>query len=124
VLKDEFAFSLVERSFNEVVYQLVASLCEDSGGRMFPVPRCGICNQAEPFPTRVTMRDETGQGIIEACYCARCAAEQADPSDKQFLVGLLSADRHDFREIRHADLVEGPGELEADMSLPTYRIAS
>ena len=80
-LKEEFAFSLVERSFNDVVFHLVESLCEDSGGRMFPVPRCGICNEREPFPTRVTLRDETGSGLIEACYCARCAAEQADPSD-------------------------------------------
>jgi hypothetical protein len=91
---------------------------------MFPVPRCGICNEREPFPTRVTMRDEVGQGIIEACYCARCAAQQADPNDKQFLVGLLSADRRDFPAIRSADLVEGPGEFEADVPLPTYRIAS
>jgi hypothetical protein len=124
VLKEEFAFSLVEQSFNEVVYQLVESLCEDSGGEMHAVPRCGICNEPEPFPTRVTMRDATGRGIIEACYCARCAAQQADPSDKQFLVGLLSADRRDFRVIREVELIEWPAETEADVPLPTYRIAS
>jgi len=123
-LKEEFAFSLVERSFNDVIYHLVASLCEDSGGEMRPVPRCGICNEPEPFPTRVTMRDETGRGIIEACYCARCTAQQADPSDREFLVGLLSADRRGFHGIREADLVEWPAEAEVDVPLPTYRIAS
>jgi hypothetical protein len=123
-LKDEFAFSLVERSFNDVIYHLVASLCEDSGGEMQPVPRCGICNEPEPFPTRITMRDDTGRGIIEACYCSRCTAQQADPSDRQFLVGLLSADRRGFHGIREADLVEWPAEAEVDVALPTYRIAS
>jgi hypothetical protein len=124
VLKEEFAFSLVEQSFNEVVYQLVECLCEDSGGEMHPAPRCGICAEPEPFPTRVTLRDATGQGVIEACYCARCAAQQADPSEKQFLVGLLAADRRDFRVIREVELVEWPAGAEADAPLPTYRIAS
>jgi len=123
-LKDEFAFSLVERSFNDVVYHLVESLCADSGGRMHAAPRCGICNQPEPFPTRITLRDQTGRGIVEACYCMRCAAQRAEPSDKEFVVGLLSADRRDFRGIRDADLIESPAEAEAGVPLPTYRIAS
>jgi hypothetical protein len=123
-LKDEFAFSLVERSFNDVVYHLVESLCEDSGGQMHAVPRCGICNQPEPFPTRITLRDQTGHGIIEACYCVHCAAQRADPDEKEFVIGLLSADRRDFRGIRDADLIEWPPEAETDIPLPTYRIAS
>jgi hypothetical protein len=123
-LKEEFAFSLAERSFNDVVYHLVESLCEDSGGQMHAVPRCGICNQPEPFPTRITLRDQTGRGIIEACYCAPCAAQRADPDEKEFVVGLLSADRRDFRGIRNAALVEWPAEAESEVLLPTYRIAS
>jgi hypothetical protein len=124
VLKEEFSFSLVEQSFNDVVYHLVASLCEDSGAEMRPVPRCGICNEREPFPTRVTLRDGTGQGIVEACYCARCAAQQSDPNEKQFLVGLLSADRRDFRAIQEVELVEWSSENDADAPAPIYRIAS
>jgi hypothetical protein len=123
-LKDEFAFSLVEHSFNEVVYQLVESLCADSGGTMKPVPRCGICNEPEPFPTRITLHDQSGKGIIEACYCAHCAALRADPSDKELVVGLLSADRRGFRGIQDADLVEWSADGEAGAPLPTYRIAS
>jgi hypothetical protein len=91
---------------------------------MHAVPRCGICNQPEPFPTRITLRDQTGRGIIEACYCAPCAAQRADPDEKEFVVGLLSADRRDFRGIRNAALVEWPAEAESDVLLPTYRIAS
>ena len=123
-LKEEFPFSLVEQSFNDVIYHLVESLCADSGGRMHPVPRCGICNQPEPFPTRITLRDRTGQGIVEACYCMRCAAQRADPSDKEFVVGLLADDRRGFRAIRDADLIEWPAEAEAELLLPTYRVAS
>jgi hypothetical protein len=123
-LKEEFTFSLVERSFNDVIFHLVQSLCEDSGGLMQPVPRCGICNEPEPFPTRVTMRDANGRGLIEACYCVRCTSQQADPSDREFLVSLLSADRRGFHGIREADLVEWPADLDADIPLPTYRIAS
>src|SRR5207249_2218102 len=114
-LKDEFTFSLVERSFNDVIFHLVQSLCEDSGGQMQPVPRCGICNEPEPFPTRVTMRDATGRGLIEACYCARCTSQQADPSDREFLVGLLSADRRGFHGIREAELIEWPADSEAEI---------
>jgi hypothetical protein len=123
-LKDEFAFSLVEPSFNDVVYHLIESLCADSGGQMHPVPRCGICNEPEPFPTRITLRDRSGSGIIEACYCAPCAAQRADPSDKELVVGLLSADRRGFRGIRDAELIEWPADTEAGIPLPTYRVAS
>src|SRR5438093_8312152 len=55
ILKEEFAFSVVDRSFTDVTYHLVASLCEDSGARLFKQPRCGICDAVDPFPTRVKM---------------------------------------------------------------------
>jgi hypothetical protein len=124
VLKEEFAFSLVERSFNDVIYHLVASLCEDSQGEMLHVPRCGICNEPEPFPTRVTLRDTSGRGVIEACYCARCSAQQADPSDRQFLRGLLAADRHGLQELNSLDLVAAPADGDEAVARSTYRIAS
>lgn len=124
VLKEEFAFSLVERSFNDVIYHLVASLCEDSQSEMLHVPRCGICNAREPFPTRVTLRNANGQGVIEACYCARCSAQQADPSDRQFLRSLLAADRRGFRDLQELDLIDAPAEGDDATPRSTYRIAS
>src|SRR5687767_3257715 len=34
VLKEEFVFSIVERSFTEVTYHLIRSLCEESQSRL------------------------------------------------------------------------------------------
>jgi hypothetical protein len=123
-LKEEFAFSLVERSFNDVIYHLVTSLCQDSGGQLHPMPRCGICSEPEPFPTRVTFRDRTGRGLVEACYCVRCSAQQADPSDREFLLGLLGADRHDLPKLQIADLMDGSTESDLVSPRTAFRIAS
>jgi hypothetical protein len=123
-LKEEFAFSLVERSFNDVIYHLVASLCEDSGGQLHTVPRCGICSEPEPFPTRVTFRDRSGKGIVEACYCARCSAQQADPNDREFLLGLLGADPHGLPSLKTADLIDGAADTDVLFPRMAFRIAS
>lgn len=123
VLKEEFLFSIVERSFTDVTYHLIRSLCEDSESHLCTVPQCDICSQADPFPTQVTLRDEKDRDMIEAHYCARCAAEQAHPNRQQFLVDLLAADRRDFRAIKDARLV--PSASPADASeITTYAIAS
>ena len=106
VLKEDFAFSVVDRSVSDVTYHLVETLCEDCQGRLIPQPRCGICNQVDPFPTRVRMLDEKGSDLLEATYCASCAAKQSDPNSRKFLVDLLAADRRNFTGIREATLVE------------------
>ena len=122
VLKEEFAFSIVERSFTDITYHLIQSLCEESRSRLCRVPRCGICGEADPFPTRVTMRDDQDRDVIETHYCARCAAQQADPSNQKFLVDLLIADRRDFGAIRDANLVQSSAPAETEMT--AYAIAS
>jgi hypothetical protein len=111
VLKEEFAFSIVDRSLSDVTYHLVASLCEDSGARLFKQPRCGICNHVDPFPTRIEMLDAQGGGVLEATYCARCAAQQSDVNSQKFLVDLLAADRRNFLGIREANLVRTPSPV-------------
>src|SRR5262249_49777048 len=123
-LKDEFPFSLAEQSFNGVVYHLIESLCADSGSRLWPVPRCGICNGLGPFPTRITLRDGAGLGIIEACYCLHCAAQRAEPNERELVAGLLSADRRGFHAIAGAELIEWPADTESARQLLTYRLAS
>jgi hypothetical protein len=123
VLKEEFAFSIVERSFSDVTYHLIESLCEDSKSRLTRVPHCGICGQADPFPTRVTMQDEQERAVIEAHYCTRCAAQQSDPSSQKFLVDLLSADRRNFQGIREARLIQSPLAAES-ADTTAYAIAS
>jgi hypothetical protein len=123
VLKEEFLFSIVERSFTDVTYHLIQSLCEDSESHLCPVPQCDICDQADPFPTRVTMRDEKDRDVLQAHYCARCAAEQAHPSREQFLVDLLAADRRDFGAIKDARLVPSPTVAD-QTEIAAYAIAS
>jgi hypothetical protein len=108
VLKEEFAFSVVDRSVSDVTFHLVESLTRDAGGRMFRQPRCGICSQVDPFPTRVRLLDAGGADLLEATYCARCAAQQADPNRQKFVVDLLAADRRNFAGIREATLVQTP----------------
>jgi len=123
-LKDEFPFTLVEHSFNDVVYHLVESLANDSGGRMHAIARCGICTAFEPFPTRISLRDGEGRGIIEACYCMRCASQRADSSEKEMVVRLLADDRRGFRGILGDDLVEWPASAEMLPAPHRYRLAS
>jgi hypothetical protein len=122
VLKEEFLFSIVERSFTDVTHHLIASLCEESESQLCSVPQCGICGQADPFPTRVTMKDAQERDLIETSYCSRCAAAQAHPRGEQFLVDLLTADRRDFRGIREAQLVPSPAAGQDEVM--AYAIAS
>jgi hypothetical protein len=129
LLKSQFAFSVVERSFSEITYRLIESLCQESESRILRVPRCGICDAADPFPTRVTMRDEQDEAIVEATYCGPCAARQADRDRKKALIELLAADRRNFAAIRQARLVRTrraacrPRDAHGE-EVQTYAIAS
>jgi hypothetical protein len=127
LLKSQFAFSIVERSFSEMTYRLIESLCAESESRILPLPRCGICDAVDPFPTRVTMRDEEDREILEASYCGPCAARQADRDHKKTLVALLAADRRNFAAIRSARLVRSRRKVEEPAGhgeVQTYAIAS
>ncbi len=127
VLKASFAFSILERSFNDTIYAVVQDLCADTNSRLCRVPRCGICGQLEPFPTRIHMLDGEGHSVMEACYCGRCVASQESRSEKQALVDLLTHDRRNFSAIRDAKLVKrGPHRRAAGplADVRTYRIAS
>src|SRR5947209_4156468 len=127
LLKSQFAFSIVERSFSEITYRLIESLCGESESRILPLPRCGICDAVDPFPIRVTMRDERDQEVLEASYCGPCAARQADQDHKKMLVELLAADRRNFAAIRSARLIKSrrkPEEPAGRPEIQTYAIAS
>lgn len=127
LLKSQFAFSIVERSFSEVTYRLIESLCADSDSRLLKVPHCGICDAVDPFPTRVTMRDESGEEVVEAAYCGPCTARKEDRDRKRALVELLAADRRNFAAIRQARLVNARrrrSDDEGGQDVQTYAIAS
>lgn len=128
LLKSQFAFSIVERSFSEITYRLIESLCEESDSRLVKLPHCGICDAVDPFPTRVTMRDESDEEVVEAVYCGPCTAQNEDRDRKRALVELLAADRRNFEAIREARLVHtrraARRDEEGDQDVQTFAVAS
>ena len=99
LLKTQFTFSLVERSFSEVTLQLVHSLCGDSETQLVELPHCGICSTVDPFPTRATVEVQGTEDPEHLAYCARCAAKYAEEEPQQLIRGLV---RKDHRRLRVA----------------------
>ena len=94
LLKTQFTFSLLERSFSEVTFRLVRSLCEDSNTRVEELPECGICSAVDPFPTRATVELADSEEPLHLAYCARCSAQYAEEEPKRFARALVKRDRH------------------------------
>jgi len=106
MLRANYAFVILHRSFDQLIYDIVRELCKDSGSRLTPVPRCDICRRAEPFPdVTVSFADSRGERISARGYCATCAAESGGQSNKEFVISLLQADRGKFDEVRNVRLV-------------------
>jgi hypothetical protein len=127
ILKANFVFSILERSFNDTIYMVIQDLCADTGSRLCRIPRCGICGKLEPFPTRVNMLDDKNNPVMNANYCGRCVASLANRSEKKVIVDLLSNDRRNFSAIREVKLVKRGyqrKEAERPSATHTYRIAS
>lgn len=111
LLKTQFPFSLVERSFSEVTFNLVRSLCQEAEGQVVELPECGICGCADPFPTRATVEWDAEREAMHLSYCARCSAQHADEDPVKFAHSLL---RKDSRRLRIAASV--PVVLLPDMA--------
>jgi hypothetical protein len=107
-LRDQFEFCIAEPDFTVETYCLIESLCQDTGSRLLKAPRCGICSRVDPFPTRVQMRNDGGETVLEAHYCSRCTARENDRSEKKFVRELLAADKRGFAELSAARLVRSP----------------
>jgi hypothetical protein len=112
LLKTQFAFSLVERSFSEVTFRLVQSLCEDAETQMAELPECGACGTADPFPTRVTVEREGETEPVHLAYCSRCAARCADEDPKKALRDLMKRDRRKLRVPADLSVVLMPDMVE------------
>lgn len=109
VLKRNYAFVVTQRSFDEVIHRIVRELGRDTGSKLIEVARCNICGKSEPFPnTIISLSDEDGTVLLSRSYCARCTAEAAAPSNKEFVRSLLAADERDFGKLREAELVRRP----------------
>jgi hypothetical protein len=109
ILKHNCAFVVTQRSFDEVVYRIVRELGRDTGSKVIEAPHCNICGRPDPFPNVVvSLSDGNGSVPVLRNYCARCTAEAAAPSHKQFVRSLLAADECGFRKIRDAELIRHP----------------
>ena len=97
LLKTQFSFSLVERNFSEVTFQLIRSLCEECDTQLVELPECGICGQMDPFPTRAILEFADGREPLHAAYCIRCSARHAEADPTRFIRTLLSKDRRGFK---------------------------
>lgn len=112
LLKTQFFFSVVERNFSDVTYDLVRSLCEDSQSQLVELPSCGICASVDPFPTRATVELKEAEEPLHLAYCAKCASKYAEEAEDEFIRGLVSRDRTRVRVTRDVEVVVMPEIVE------------
>jgi len=107
LLKKNFGFVILHRSFNEQIYEIVRELCKDTGSRLNRIPICDICGRAEPFPaTRLKFLDRARKVLASRTYCSTCTTEYMGQSSKKFLTSLLEADKGEFRIFSRMHLVK------------------
>ena len=106
LLKANFGFVVLHRSFDQLIYDIVRELCKDSGSRLLPTAVCDICGKAEPFPDLVVnLLDEDHTKIGSRTYCATCTAESGGRSHAEFVTSLLLADRGGASTLHRGNLV-------------------
>ena len=106
VLKANFGFVVMQRSFDELIYRIVTELCSDTESKLLPIPECDICGRLDPFPDMtVNLTSAEGTIMMTRTYCGTCTAGNTARSNKQFVLSLLSADKTDFGELSQAELV-------------------
>jgi len=106
VLKENYPFVVIQRTFDSVIYKIVKELCAETGSRLMSLQHCDICGKPEPFPdTVITLNDESGNKLASRCYCRTCTASTMARTNKDYVISLLSADRRSFGMLRHSELV-------------------
>lgn len=106
VLRQNYAFVVMQRSFDPVIYCVVKELCADTESKLLTIPHCNICGRPNPFPdTVITLTDEVGVRVMSRSYCSTCTASLVARTNKDFVLSLLSADRRDFGKIERSELV-------------------
>jgi hypothetical protein len=110
VLRSNFVFVVMQRSFDSIIYRVVRELCAETGSKVLHIPHCNICGKPEPFPdTVITLADDNGDTMMSRCYCGTCTASLVARTNKDYVRSLLSADRRDFGDIEQSDLVRSRG---------------
>jgi len=108
LLKTQFFFSVVERNFSDVTYDLVKSLCQDSSSQLVELPSCGICASVDPFPTRATVELKDVEDPLHLAYCSKCAAKYAEEAEDEFIRNLVGRDRSRVRVPRETEVIVMP----------------
>jgi len=91
LLKEHYKFSVVYAGFNSVIHRIVEDLSVDTGSELFPIPVCGSCGAADPFPTQVTLRDAYGKARGRAVVCERCVSGVEGEQEAEDLCRLVDA---------------------------------
>lgn len=115
LLKTQFTFSMVERNFSDVTFQLVRSLCEHADAEIAPLPECGVCSAVDPFPARATL-EYSDRSCTDVAYCARCAGRFTEADPASTIHALLRKDRRRLRVDPRApvSVVSGPDLAPSD----------
>jgi hypothetical protein len=108
LLKTQFTFSLVERNFSDVTFNLVRSLCDDSNTQVIDLPECGVCGSADPFPTRATIEWAEDAEALHLAYCSRCSARYAEEDPQLFIRKMFLKDHLKLRIGPHVPVVLMP----------------
>lgn len=123
ILKQNYAFVVMQRSFDELICRIVKELCKDTGSKLIAIPKCNICGKQEPFPGLVVnLADEDGSVISSRNYCSTCAAGTSASSNKEFVRSLLAADERDFGGLERAELVRHPSRKQPIRFMIKYDI--
>mgnify|MGYP001217623309 CR=1 FL=1 len=119
-LKENYRFSISERSFAKTIYAVVRDLCDSSDSALRALPACGICQTPDPFPTTVTFVDAAGDHLARGCYCARCVSALGSLGDRELTTKLLSADRTGLAPLGKLRLSEEPRRQGAASGFRSY----
>jgi len=112
LLKTQFTFSLVERNFSDVTFNLVRSLCVDSNTQMVELPECGACGAADPFPTRASLELAGSEAPVHVSYCSRCTTRHEGAEPAETIRALLAADRSGLHVGRETPVTQMPDIVE------------
>ncbi len=108
-LASRYGFVALHRSFDALIYNILTELCNDTGSKLLPVPKCDICGKVDPFPeTIVNLAGEDGTPVASRKYCSTCTAQHSATNNKDFVISLLSADRKDFSRLAQRKLIRTP----------------
>ena len=86
ILKEDFKFSMVHGGFNPGIHRIVEDLAMETMSHLYPLPLCGGCGCAEPFPVWLTIH-RFSERRLKGLFCERCVSSAC--GDPQALCRLV-----------------------------------